>query len=75
MSVPQYDVVVFGATSFAGQILAKYLAGQFNGTGEKLRWAIAGRSEAKLEEIKRSMGDAGRATRGPLRSAFLRQDR
>ena len=60
MPQPKYDLVVFGATSFAGQLLAAYLAEHFNGVGEKLSWALAGRSEAKLAEVKRSLGEAGK---------------
>lgn len=49
----QFDVVVFGATSFVGQILVKYLGNTFNNEGqESLDWAIAGRSQSKLEQIK-----------------------
>lgn len=52
----QYDLVVFGASSFVGQILTRYLAQQFalNGT---LRWAIAGRSERKLQTLRGSLVD------------------
>ncbi|HCM06639.1 MAG TPA: saccharopine dehydrogenase, partial [Oceanospirillales bacterium] len=43
---PQFDVIVFGATSFVGQILAQYLSDTFNNdeSQETLNWAIAGRS-------------------------------
>lgn len=61
MTAPSYDLVVFGATSFVGQILTRYLAEQFSGQAELLRWAIAGRSEAKLNELKRSLGATGAA--------------
>ncbi len=59
MSSNQYDVVVFGATSFVGQILCQYLIDQFNtGEGsESLSWAMAGRSSSKLQELKDSLGD------------------
>jgi short subunit dehydrogenase-like uncharacterized protein len=50
-----HDLVVFGATSFVGQLLARYLYQEFGLRG-RLRWAIAGRSRAKLEELRRSMG-------------------
>jgi short subunit dehydrogenase-like uncharacterized protein len=36
-----YDIVLFGATSFAGALTAEYLAAH---GPEDLRWAIAGRS-------------------------------
>ncbi|WP_416048235.1 saccharopine dehydrogenase family protein [Cupriavidus basilensis] len=61
MTAPDYDVVVFGATSFVGQILTQYLAEYLSGQAETLRWAIAGRSEAKLEAVRRSLGAAGQS--------------
>ena len=54
-STPTHDLVVFGATSFVGQILTRYLAEQF-GTHGGLKWAIAGRSEAKLAALRNSLG-------------------
>ena len=45
-----FDVVVFGATSFVGQILTRYLFERHGVAGE-IRWAIAGRSAAKLAEL------------------------
>lgn len=61
MTAPAYDIVVFGATSFVGQILTRYLAEHVADQAETLRWAIAGRSEAKLNEVKRSLGAAGQS--------------
>jgi short subunit dehydrogenase-like uncharacterized protein len=61
MANPRYDVVVFGATSFVGQILARYLAEHFGGANEALRWTLAGRSATKLDELRRSLGAAGSA--------------
>jgi short subunit dehydrogenase-like uncharacterized protein len=55
MNSRQHDVVVYGATSFVGQILCKYLVGR-HGTDGDLRWAIAGRSASKLDEVARSTG-------------------
>jgi short subunit dehydrogenase-like uncharacterized protein len=51
-----HDVVVFGATSFVGQILTRYLYETF-GLDGKLRWAAAGRSRPKLEQVRRALGD------------------
>lgn len=51
-----YDLVVFGATSFVGQILARYLVG--NEAAHGMKWAIAGRSEAKLNQLKSDLGKA-----------------
>ncbi|MGZ5203915.1 MAG: saccharopine dehydrogenase family protein [Caldimonas sp.] len=55
MSTPSLDVVAFGATSFVGKILCRYLLEEF-GTHGKLKWAAAGRSKAKLEELRDSLG-------------------
>lgn len=57
MSNPQYDIVVFGATSFVGKILCRYLVDTF---GKDLKWAAAARSIEKLEALKADLGAAGR---------------
>jgi short subunit dehydrogenase-like uncharacterized protein len=50
MTNPSFDIIVFGVTSFVGQIMTRYMSTQFNG-GE-IKWAIAGRSEAKLKTLR-----------------------
>ena len=50
-----YDLVVFGATSFVGQILTRYLLETY-GLGKSVNWAIAGRSETKLNKLKGDLG-------------------
>ncbi|MFV8570966.1 saccharopine dehydrogenase family protein [Marinobacter sp. SBS5] len=57
MTTPQnnYDLIVFGATSFVGQILTSYLAKNY-GVGGDVKWAIAGRSESKLNDLKSTLG-------------------
>ncbi len=52
---PKFKLIVFGATSFVGQILCRYLLEQF-GVGGKFPWAAAGRSEAKLKELRTGLG-------------------
>ncbi|MFF4142024.1 saccharopine dehydrogenase family protein [Streptomyces sp. NPDC001698] len=44
-----YDVVLFGATGFVGALTAEYLAAH---APEGLRWAIAGRGEERLRELR-----------------------
>ncbi|MER5600779.1 saccharopine dehydrogenase NADP-binding domain-containing protein [Streptomyces sp. NPDC002265] len=44
-----YDIVLFGATGFVGTLTAEYLAAH---APEGLRWAIAGRSERGLRELR-----------------------
>ena len=55
MSNRPYDLVIYGATSFVGQILTHYLLKHIN-VGKKVSWAIAGRSEKKLNELRISLG-------------------
>ncbi|MBW7469906.1 saccharopine dehydrogenase family protein [Marinobacter sp. F4218] len=54
-SAATYDLVVFGATSFVGQILTRYLLDTY-GLGKSVNWAIAGRSETKLNTLKEELG-------------------
>jgi short subunit dehydrogenase-like uncharacterized protein len=46
---PTYDIVLYGATSFTGRLVADYLA---RNQPPALRWAIAGRSQARLADLK-----------------------
>lgn len=50
----EFDVVLYGASSFVGKFVAQHLLQRARATG--LRWAIAGRSAAKLEAIKQELG-------------------
>jgi len=51
----EFDVVVYGATGFTGRLCAEYLARQY-GVGGDLNWAMAGRSEQKLADVRDEMG-------------------
>jgi short subunit dehydrogenase-like uncharacterized protein len=55
---PQFSIIIFGATSFVGQILTRYMLTQFPLCND-LKWAIAGRSDSKLQELKASLGTQG----------------
>ncbi|KAI5465711.1 sporulation protein RMD1 [Mariannaea sp. PMI_226] len=44
----QYDIVVFGATGYTGKLLAEYIT---ENLPTDLKWAVAGRSEAKLQLV------------------------
>lgn len=55
----EFDIIVYGATSFVGQILVTYLA-EYTAEAtqrfgnETVKWAIAGRSEDKLLALKKT---------------------
>lgn len=52
---PEFDLVVYGATGFTGRLVAEYLAQQY-GVGGDTKWAMAGRSQAKLENVRDEIG-------------------
>ncbi|MEV5882247.1 saccharopine dehydrogenase NADP-binding domain-containing protein [Streptomyces sp. NPDC052020] len=63
-----YDIVLFGATGFVGELTAEYLAAH---APEGLRWAIAGRHEDRLRRLR----DGLSARRpGGVRAGVLRAD-
>jgi len=47
----EFEVVVWGASGFTGKLTAEYLLARY-GVAGVLRWAIAGRSAAKLEAVR-----------------------
>lgn len=49
-----FDIVVYGATGYTGRLVAEYLAHHYQGSGPK--WAMAGRSAAKLAEVRDLIG-------------------
>src|ERR1700761_7916368 len=54
-SAKKFDIVVYGATGFTGQLVAEYLAAQYrNDSG--LKWAMAGRSLDKLASVRDAIG-------------------
>jgi short subunit dehydrogenase-like uncharacterized protein len=54
----ELDVVVFGATGFAGRLVADYLAGHAPGG---VRIGLAGRSQQRLAEVRARLGEAASA--------------
>ena len=47
-----YQIIVWGATGFTGQIVTEYL---HNNYGSEIRWAIAGRNLEKLQNVKQKL--------------------
>jgi len=50
----KYDLVLYGATGFTGQLAVKYVAERYK---DSLNWAIAGRNMAKLAIVAKSVGN------------------
>ena len=51
---PKFDIVVYGASGFTGQLVAEYLASRY--AGGDLAWAMAGRSLDKLAAVRDAIG-------------------
>jgi short subunit dehydrogenase-like uncharacterized protein len=56
MSTSTFDIVIYGATSFAGQIVTKYLMKTY-GLNQTVTWAMAGRSLEKLTTVRDCLGE------------------
>jgi short subunit dehydrogenase-like uncharacterized protein len=54
---PKFDIIVYGATGFTGQLVAEYLAAHYR-NDSSLKWAIAGRSLDKLASVRDAIGAA-----------------
>ncbi len=50
-----FDIIVYGATGFTGRLVAEYLIHAYPGA-DKPRWAMAGRSLSKLQEVRDEIG-------------------
>ena len=48
MSTKEYDLIVFGATSFTGKLVVEYLNEKY----PDLSWAIAARNQEKIDAVK-----------------------
>jgi len=55
MSSSKFDIVVYGATGFTGQLVAEYLAAHYTGKAAP-KWAMAGRSLDKLASVRDAIG-------------------
>src|SRR5258708_4521577 len=62
----KFDIVVYGATGFTGQLVAEYLAAHYIGKSEP-KWAMAGRSLEKLASVRDAIG-------APADTALIKAD-
>jgi short subunit dehydrogenase-like uncharacterized protein len=58
MSSAKFDIVVYGATGFTGQLVAEYLTHHYK-SDKTLKWAMAGRSLGKLKAVRDAIGAPG----------------
>ncbi|MEM7690334.1 MAG: saccharopine dehydrogenase NADP-binding domain-containing protein [Pseudomonadota bacterium] len=61
MADTEFDIIVFGATGYTGRLVAEYLSNHYGSADAPKkdgapRWAMAGRSQDKLEEVRDLIG-------------------
>src|ERR1700726_3070258 len=55
MPSSKFDIVVYGATGFTGQLVAEYFGAHYIGKSDP-KWAMAGRSLEKLASVRDAIG-------------------
>lgn len=56
MAEQEFDIVVYGATGYTGRLVAEHFVREYGGKADAPKWAMAGRSRGKLEEVRREIG-------------------
>lgn len=56
MQHKNFDIIIWGASGFTGRLVAEYLLQQY-GINKDLKWAMAGRNQDKLEQIRTQLGN------------------
>lgn len=52
----EFDVIIYGSTGYTGRLVAEYMTEQYGVGGDAPKWAMAGRSQEKLEEVRDLIG-------------------
>ncbi len=55
MTRKPFDLIVYGATGFTGRLVAEYLLRTY-GVGGEVAWAMAARSQSKLQQVRDLIG-------------------
>ncbi len=53
----EFSIIIWGATGFTGKLTAEYLLGRY-GVRDHFRWALGGRNQAKLEQVRKDIGNS-----------------
>ncbi|WP_298335351.1 saccharopine dehydrogenase NADP-binding domain-containing protein [uncultured Erythrobacter sp.] len=56
MSDTEFDIIVYGATGYTGRLVAEYLVNHYGPRDDAPKWAMAGRSQDKLEAVRDEIG-------------------
>jgi short subunit dehydrogenase-like uncharacterized protein len=53
MNNREFEIIIYGASGFTGRLVAEYMGKTY---GQSISWAMAGRNEAKLAEVRAEVG-------------------
>ncbi|WP_338446879.1 saccharopine dehydrogenase NADP-binding domain-containing protein [Pelagerythrobacter marensis] len=56
MAQREFDIVVYGATGYTGRLVAEHFVREYGDAADGPKWAMAGRSLTKLEEVRDAIG-------------------
>jgi short subunit dehydrogenase-like uncharacterized protein len=52
----EFDIIIWGASGFTGRLVAEYIFKSY-GLGDSLKWAMGGRNQQKLEQVRAKVAD------------------
>ncbi|MBV7258881.1 saccharopine dehydrogenase family protein [Erythrobacter crassostreae] len=52
----EFDIIIYGSTGYTGRLVAEYLDKHYSGRDDGPKWAMAGRSQDKLEAVRDEIG-------------------
>ncbi|MEL6658729.1 MAG: saccharopine dehydrogenase NADP-binding domain-containing protein, partial [Bacteroidota bacterium] len=53
----EFDIIIWGASGFTGRLVAEYIFKTY-GLSDSLKWAMGGRNQKKLEQVRAEVADA-----------------
>ncbi len=56
MADTEFDIIIYGATGYTGRLVAEYLINHYGEDSTGPKWAMAGRSQEKLEAVRDEIG-------------------
>ena len=56
MAEREFDIIVYGATGYTGRLVAEHFVREYHGKAGAPKWAMAGRSLTKLQEVRDEIG-------------------
>ena len=59
MADREFDIIVYGATGYTGRLVAEHFVREYGNRDDGPKWAMAGRSEDKLTQVRDEIGAPG----------------